>query len=298
MKPEEFIKVLADVTPEDKLEIDVTQTKNTTALNTILVLYHQSKPVQLNNIWQPVISKDTKKESEKLFYDKLINNKELSAILVLLYNEPAKIITQFIEALKLQKKQSGKKLYDLLALEPSLASHLKKWINSEFVKLKNKAPEVYYSFLYHAALKHDNTDAFNEILELFDDKSKLENLKNLKGVAFRNFYANKYNAKFWESFNLIISHYYDRPRILDLIAEKLLEGTSDLERSKIIKEILQIKTPFSKELESHLVNKLAKSEEATVRLTTTRNGTHLELPFAEFEVLSPTPEQRTPESKR
>ena len=77
MKPEDFIKVLEDITREDKPNIDVTKQRHKLALHTILVVYYQSDIAKSPQMWQPMISKDSKKESEKDFFEGLMNNHQL-----------------------------------------------------------------------------------------------------------------------------------------------------------------------------------------------------------------------------
>lgn len=291
MKPEEFINVLEDVTSKDNPEIDVTKQRTKLALHTILIHYYQSRNTKSPQMWQRVTSKKSKQESEKDFFDGLMKNHDLAAILIALYRDPHQSIEEFSKALKGKKDQNFPELLDLLTTERTLATHIKVWLNSEFTNLQKKVPPgVYYSILYHSALKHANADALDELLTLFPNKSQLEKLRDLKGNAFRQFYSDYSNKDFWRNFNLITSHYYDRGRILDLIAEKLFDSTDEKERAKIIAEIARSKNPFSKELESHLVQRLPKPNQE-VRLVSTRGGA--ELPFAEFEVLCQSPE-RTP----
>ena len=115
-------------------------------------------------------------------------------------------------------------------------------------------------------------------------------MRDLKGNEFREFYINSNNVHFWRNLNLITSHYYERTIILNRIAEKLLDGTDEKERAKIIQNILRSKNPFNKDLETTLMQQLSKPEqEPEVRLVSMRGGA--ELPFAEFEVLCPLPER-------
>jgi hypothetical protein len=280
---DEIIKILEEKTPNDKLDIDLDKKEYKDALNELLTLFKQSKSSNWN-LW-------SKQEQKHVFYNTLIKNNAFTAVVAALYKNPHHTFENFIDAVK----NSDAKLYRQLLSPLTMLPEIKDWMDkqfAQFTKLKNDEPAIYYSFLYHAALKHDNSAAQKEIIELFPDKMLLEKLKLSHGKNFRHFYRDEKYAQFWEKFSLLINQYYDKNRVLELIADKLLHNTKDVSRHDIIKDLLKSKNPLNFQLEPYLISKLSKVEQQPIVKLVTTSG-H-ELPLAEFEVLSPTPEKILP----
>lgn len=280
----DFIKLLASRLPVESLDIDFNNRQYRDALYSLLTLFKDATASSWG-IWQvkdPLIP----------FFSSLAKNDEYAELVIALHSHLKQIQQNISSSLKNSQTADDIQLSKLMNSLSTKLNNINQWIDDQFKRfseLKKQDPSFYYSNLYHSAFKQKNTVAQKELLTFFHGfEIQLKILRENRGKKFRQMYIDDENIKFWEKFNLMISHYYDKSKILEILSVKLLHGTKDENRYQFIEAILKSKNPLNMQLERYLVAKLPLPEQKpTLRLISSKGAENTQLIDLELEVFKP-----------